>query len=184
MSCISEILKLKGDKPFFTALNEKGNPWVAVEGGGVYKDYEYLIVLNHNGHRCGYVALPPGHPANEVGDRENALYGDKELDYNALDISCHGGLTFGGKHHGLKDLLPVKCEDNWIGFDCGHSGDNSDTECFKEYFGEQMVSRRQSFFDTWNVPDHHAGKVRDFRYVEKECKSIIDQLLTTSGVLQ
>jgi hypothetical protein len=57
--------------------------------------------------RCGYVRVPPSHPAY----REN---------YELLDVDVHGGLTFGV-------LEPcAEHEDGqgyWLGFDCAHSGD-------------------------------------------------------------
>ncbi len=172
MSCITEILKMKGDKDVFIPLNKDGKPWIAVEGGGTYKDYEYLIVLNHMGHRCGYVAIPPEHKANNIGQRVNTYTKEEELDYSALDIECHGGLTFGGKHHGLKKLLTNTCEDNWIGFDCCHLYDASDYELLTEYFGEQTESRKSTLSLL-----NEEGTVKTFKYVEKECKSIIDQLI-------
>ena len=172
MSCITEILKLKGDKEVLLPVGENGHPWIAVEGGGMYREYEYLIVLNKSGHRCGYVAIPPDHPANNVGDRTNTYNKDTELDYCALDIDCHGGLTFGGKHHGMKDLLTTKCEDNWIGFDCGHYYDEHDFECVKKYYGQDSYEVIMKYRITCGD-----RTVRRYGYVEKECKSIIDQLI-------
>lgn len=172
MSCITEILKLKGDREVFIPLNKDEEPWIAVEGGGIYKDYEYLIVLNHHAHRCGYVAIPPEHKANKVGSKENPYYdGLIELDYNKLDIDCHGGLTFGGNNHDLKLLLKNVCADNWIGFDCGHAFDGCDVEAFTKYFGKEKTKDKEVFFNMCS------GAIKDFDYVEKECKSIIDQLI-------
>ncbi len=37
MSCISEILKLKGDKEFMVLGNPKGFSSFCIEGGGQYK---------------------------------------------------------------------------------------------------------------------------------------------------
>ncbi len=172
MSCISEILKLKGDRDVLLPLREDGKPWIAVEGGGTYKDYEYLIVLNHNGHRCGYVAIPPLHPANEIGTRNNSYTDKDELDYMELNISCHGGLTFGSNSHGLKKLLTNECQDYWIGFDCGHVNDACDTEAYKKYYGEEKFKKQETFFNCYND-----GSIKTFKYAENECKSIIDQLL-------
>lgn len=110
MSCITEILKLKGDKDVFIPDGE----WIAVEGGGTYKDYEYIIVLNTSGHRCGYVAIPPEHPYSNKPREERTSFGSKKYkhwDYDSLDIDVHGGLTFMAPDHGLKDLLPVPCND-------------------------------------------------------------------------
>lgn len=151
MSCITEILKLKGDKE---VLVPPGN-WIAVEGGGTYKDHEYLIVLTYMGHRCGYVALKH----------------DKE-DEN-IDISCHGGITFRDKEHDLKDLLSVPCNDIWIGFDCVHWNDFADAEAHKKYFGEEFHNANA----TWFGAPSHLQTTKGFNYVENECHSIIDQLI-------
>jgi hypothetical protein len=72
-----------------------------------------LIVRNHMGALCGYVAVPPGHP----------LHG---RDFGDLDLSCHGGLTYGAACRGDVCHKPAPGEpDNvwWFGFDCAHSRD-------------------------------------------------------------
>ena len=176
MSCITEILKLKGDKEVLLSLDEDGKPWIAVEGGGKYKDYEYLIVLNHQGHRCGYIAIKPEHPANNIKPVFDPFLQKERFNYDALDIDCHGGLTFGGSNHGLKDLLSTSCTDNWIGFDCGHIGDLCDVEAFTKYFGEEERKKKQYFFDAMNY-DFGIRSIKNFVYVETECKCIIDQLI-------
>jgi len=174
MSCITKILELKGDKEVLVP-DEK---WIAVEGGGKYKDYEYLIVLNTNGHRCGYVAIPSEHPYSETPMEMQSFLGGKERpfwDYNKLDIECHGGLTFMEPNHGLKDLLLIPCNDIWIGFDCGHYGDACDIEHFKKYFGEKEAGEKESFFKAMNFGGE--SDIKDFDYVEEQCHHIIDQLI-------
>lgn len=174
MSCITEILKLKGNQEVLLPLNKKGKPWVAVEGGGTYKDYEYLIILNHNGHRCGYVAIPSHHPFSQTKSEMRQFAGGEyeHYDYDSLDLEAHGGLTFMAPDHSLKDLLSTPCTDLWIGFDCGHYFDSCDVEAFKKYYGEEEAKERESFFDCMD-----GGSVKDFPYVERECHSLIDQLI-------
>lgn len=173
MSCITEILKLKGDQDAFVP---EGN-WIAVEGGGVYKDHEYLIVLNTMGHRCGYVALKPDHPYSQTPseDRNIAKHKYKHYAYDSLEIECHGGLTFMDPEHGLKQLLKVPCNDMWIGFDCGHYGDLPDKEAYLKYYGEDAYEVHKSFLERHSHYD--VQTIKGFHYVEKECHSIIDQLL-------
>lgn len=167
MSCITEILKLKGDKEFLLAFDVDSTPWIAVEGGGIYKDHEYLIVLNKFGHRCGYVAIPSNHK-----------FDSPSWNYDSLDIECHGGLTFMARHHDLKDLLTIPCNDLWVGFDCGHCFDNSDVKAFTKYFGEKEAKEKQSFFNTMNISNRdEKAEVRTYEYTESECHSIIDQLI-------
>ncbi len=175
MSCITEILKLKGEKDVFIPLNDKGQPWIAVEGGGKYKDYEFLIVLNKLGHRCGYVAIPPEHKYSQTKESEREMPTGKKYkmyDYDTLDIECHGGLTFMASDHGLKKLLTNPCTDMWIGFDCGHLYDASDYDCLVKYYGEQTDSRKETIALLSEM-----GTIKKFNYVESECKSIIDQLI-------
>lgn len=175
MSGITEILKLKGDKE---ALVPNGDR-IAVEGGGTYKDYEYLIVLNTTGHRCGYVALPPEHKYSQTPMEERTIFGKtyKHWDYDSLDIDVHGGLTFMSPEHDLKDLLPVPCADMWIGFDCGHTyNDMCDIEAYKKYFGKESTETKKSFFDAM-IHGYDVQTVKTFKYAEKECHGIIDQLI-------
>lgn len=162
-------------------LVPEGN-WIAVEGGGMYRDYEYLIVLNTNGHRCGYVAIPSSHPYSNTPEEERSFMSGntyKHYDYDSLNISCHGGLTFMSPDHGLKDLLPVPCNDIWIGFDCGHCWDSCDVEAMGKYFGQEMVEEKKSFISAMN--SYREQTVKSFNYTEKECHSIIDQLIEAAA---
>lgn len=162
MSCITELLKMK-DKPL---LNKKGSPLLFIEGGGIYKDHEYLITFTNMGHRCGYVALHSDSKYNSI----------EEDDYDKLDISVHGGITFISNNHGLKSMLKTPCTDMWIGFDCGHAWDLKDKETFLKYFGENH--KNLNFIDSMNeISSLRDYKLRDFIYTENECKSIIDQLI-------
>lgn len=174
MSCITEILKLKGDKEALIPESK----WIAVEGGGTYKDHEYIIVLNTNGHRCGYVAIPPEHKYSQTPEEERSFMGGrtyKHYDYDSLNIECHGGLTFMSPNHGLKDMLDVACNDMWIGFDCGHYGDSCDEPAMRKYFGDEIVDENKSFIRAMNA--YPEQTVKRYEYVEKECHSIIDQLI-------
>lgn len=79
---------------------------------------------------------------------------------NSLDIECHGGITFEGN---LAEIIPVQ-PGNWIGFDCTHYGDMS------PFLNEQLAARGYDFAvsyeEVW----------RDQKFVEDNCKQIIDQL--------
>jgi hypothetical protein len=69
-----------------------------------YKGLKCLIVRNHMGAYCGYVAIPIGNP----------LY-EKEDIYDGNAIYVHGGVTFQGRQEDGGDW--------WIGFDCAHYED-------------------------------------------------------------
>jgi hypothetical protein len=167
MSCITELLKMKGDK---SILPITSNARVGIEGGGIYKDYEYLITFTDRGHRCGYVAVPPAHPK----------YDNSEKEYSCeFPVECHGGVTFYG-NHSAKDMLEHPCEDQWVGFDAAHGDDKPCIKTAKEYFGEtdsiKWLEKNSSIMDDddwfWRPSVH-----RTFQYMEQECKSIIDQLI-------
>jgi hypothetical protein len=74
-----------------------------------------LALRNGLGAWCGYVAVPPGHPA----------YGK---DCGDVDASVHGGLTY--SHRCAGDICHVPREGEtddvwWLGFDCCHLGDEA-----------------------------------------------------------
>ncbi len=180
MSCITEILKLKGEQPALLPVDKDGKPWIAVEGGGTYKNHEYLIVLTTMGHRCGYVAVPAGHKLDYVKSEKRKMPGsDREYthyDYD-YDIECHGGVTFCKREHDLKDLLTVPCNDLWLGFDCAHAWDARDYDALEKYFGKDCDTLK--FYNQY--PEHKRiglnETVKTYGYVELECKSMIDQLI-------
>jgi hypothetical protein len=78
-----------------------------------------LIVRNRLGALCGYVGVPPEHPAH-----------GKDY-YDMPDIEVHGGLTYadrcqeGAEEHGICHVPePGRPADVWwFGFDCGHCWD-------------------------------------------------------------
>lgn len=161
MSCITKILEIKGERDFLVPSSSSH----AVEGGGIYNGYKYIVTMTDYGHRCGYVAIPNNHTYATT------------YDYNELDIECHGGLTFMSDEHPLKSSLGIGCNEKWVGFDCGHCNDAVDTELVKKYFGQSVYTKRKSYFEF--LPFEHQ-EIRDFDYVENECKSIIDQLIQVS----
>lgn len=164
MSCITKLLEMKGDNEILPIHDE-----CVIEGGGTYKGYEYLITFTSHGTRCGYVALKPEETQRFEEESKNGTY-------YYPDIECHGGVTFFGKEHGAKDLLPIPCDDSWIGFDCAHAFDGHDKELTQKYFGKQIFS--DEFYSSFSGFGLGAEIVhRSYDYVEKHCESIIDQLI-------
>jgi hypothetical protein len=71
------------------------------------------MVRSSLGNWCGYVAVPPGHPAHGKH-------------YDNVDVDAHGGLTFSGACEGQICHVPKPGEPDdvwWLGFDCAHGGD-------------------------------------------------------------
>lgn len=123
-----------------------------------------LIVRNNLGGLCGYVAVPPGHPAH-----------GKE--YDDVDVRVHGGLTFAKPcfEEGPICHVPEPGEpDNvwWLGFDCVHGGDRhpalSKRECMSPGMREieDRIAARGGRQDVY----------RDMAYVRAEVESLAKQL--------
>lgn len=75
-------------------------------------------------HRCGYVLVPSGHPADGMW-------------YDDIEMEVHGGLTFGSSS--MKYPIPQEQAGFWIGFDTGHSGDERNPKSL-EFCKEQCES--------------------------------------------
>lgn len=142
--------KRPGTKP------RPAGPWDNEPDKAQWKDKETgldcLIVRNHMGALCGYVGVPPGHPAH--GRR-----------YSEVLVDCHGGLTFTGScEPGIDDTVgichlaePGAPEPWWLGFDCAHAGD--------------LIPSMQAYL---SMSD---GTYRDIEYVAEECRQLAAQLV-------
>ena len=67
------------------------------------------------GNLCGYVAVPPGHPAHGKG-------------YDDVDVEVHGGLTYASMCREDTPICHVPepgepADVYWLGFDCAHAWD-------------------------------------------------------------
>lgn len=164
MSCISKILEVKGDKPVL--IDDRNT--IAIEGGGVFKGYEYIITFTERGHRCGYVAIPPSHPT----------YNSSE-DYP--DYEVHGGVTFFDKARFEEFTGGHRCDDKWIGFDAMHGGDKECLDTIIKYFGEndhiKFTKTYDTLFGKMIQYDSWEPKHRTFAYMKNECRLLINQLV-------
>jgi len=166
MSCITKLLELKGDKEILPICDD-----VVIEGGGNYKDYEYLIVFIRNGHRCGYVAVKEHEATRFLEEIQN------EDNYSSYpDLSCHGGVTFFDNSHRAKELLPFVCSDYWVGFDAAHCWDKKCLDTSKKYFPEALnrISELEKFYSEFPVFN---TTHKSYEYIENECFNIIEQLI-------
>lgn len=134
------------------------------KGWHVEKEFECLglkcvVAFMKLGHRCGYVGVPVGHK----------LYG---VDYNEVDFSCHGGLTYSGG--GANSEYPIKSDLWWFGFDCAHYMDASDYELAMKYFPEEEAQLRRVISVENKFPTH--GTIRTEEYVANECMELAKQI--------
>jgi hypothetical protein len=159
MSCITKILETKGDKEILKSGE------IAIEGGGNYNGYEYIITFVAHGHRCGYVAIPESHP----------LHSFHKEDYNYPELEVHGGITFFDEPRFDEFTNGHKCTDKWLGFDAGHCYDLEDMERAEKYFGETkwVKYRKENPMPRYDDDCEH----RTYEYMESECKNLIDQLI-------
>lgn len=119
---------------------------------GIAYGFEWEVVSNRMGYRCGYVRVPKGHPwhGKDYSDVETADGGW---------IEVHGGLTFAE--------ADTDCgkggADNawWLGFDCAHYGDAPDPDLP----GSEVMLRYGL--------EH--GTVKTNEYVSAECRNLAKQ---------
>lgn len=124
-------------------------------------DLDCLAVRNSMGVWCGYVGVPPCHPAHGA-------------DYTDLDVDVHGGLTFASscneeaedEGHGICHVPLPGREANvwWLGFDCGHVGFDVIPAFLKHDVNLPKSGRFASVY-------------RNLDYVKAECASLAAQLL-------
>ena len=116
-----------------------------------YRGHDCLVVFTHWGVRNGYVSV------------------SEDKDFVDYDIDCHGGLSFSGElpyGYGQKAKF-------YIGFDCGHLGDDHDFDTAYKYGlidAETRDIREEEFSYL------QGGDVWSLEYVEDQCRYIVDQL--------
>lgn len=157
--------------------------WVTEAG------FKAAVVLMRGSHRCGYVAVPVGHPLHgldystatpylqeipedePVGDRSalTVLLACGREDMRSMDIvfDVHGGVTWANKFvikEGTEDspFKDLATDEWWIGFDCAHCGDGKYPYEFEDgSILESTVSH---------------DPVRSQEYVEMHCESLAQQI--------
>lgn len=144
-------------------MNEviKINDQLVKEAHFEYGGRDCIVVFQYEGFRCGYVSLKK----SEEVFREYEILGErrKEIDYGAFNVSCHGGLTYGGGL--IQELSPTA--EWYVGFDCSHFCDGNDFKTAKFY---GLKPYPLSWFYNPN------GIVLSLEQCIQECKSIADQL--------
>lgn len=106
-----------------------------------------------SGAWCGYVAVPPGHPAHGK-------------DYDDVDARAHGGLTYANKCSGhiCHVAEPGEPDDVWwLGFDCAH---------YQDYIPAMRARDAARGWGDRGGDDTY----RTLSYVERECAELAKQL--------
>lgn len=118
---------------------------------GEHEGYEWEVTNNGIGYRCGYVRIPAGHPWHG-------------RDYDDVDASVHGGLTYA--EHDADCGKGGDDADWWLGFDCAHAGDAADPS---------LPGRDGKPLDARLVHHFPGDTIKDTGYAVRECISLIDQ---------
>lgn len=130
-----------------------------VESRFEYRGYPCVIILQDSGHRCGYVGLTRKSPYFQVN-------------YDDIDISCHGGLTYSSEYLYEQEDKNVW----WIGFDCAHYDDGKDYEAIRAHFSDEYKLLRSVGIIKEGERRSHNGVVRTMAFVRAELRNIVDQL--------
>lgn len=118
-----------------------------------------LIVRGPFGGLCGYVGVPPWHPAFETP-------------YSEMDVEVHGGLTFADfcqtgepVENSICHIVDDGEEDRvwWFGFDCGH-------------YGDMMPGYRRDLIAQMFDGHCREGVYRTFAYVKSNVRNLAKQL--------
>lgn len=166
-----------------------------VEKSAEHLGYQYAVVFTTMGHRCGYVGVSKDHPMygkdygeqlpflrmsaigqEPIGKRGiiPVLCRDHSSESTSADVyfNVHGGITFAGNGNGY----PVEGDLWWFGFDCAHCDDGKDLNQVEVY---DLVENRRQFEELKRIEHmfNTGGEMRSFEYVERECHSLIEQII-------
>jgi hypothetical protein len=114
---------------------------------GEHLGFEWMVIHNGSGYRCGYARVPLGHPWHGKG-------------YDDLNVDVHGDLTFAEAD--VPCDAPGPDTDWWLGFDCVHLGDAPDLSL--------PIDESSLRLRPWP-----GDVVRTQEYVEAECRSLCQQ---------
>lgn len=151
--------------------------------------YRAVVIMGDLGHRCGYVAIPAGHPLHGVDYSAESealakIPDDEPLGKrSAIALLCcaaegrikqspemafnvHGGLSYSGGNAGY----PVPSSGLWwFGFDCGHAGDAQSPE--------YIAKQRAEYPDKPYMWRDYGGEHRTLDYCVDECESLARQIV-------
>lgn len=130
--------------------------------------YPCLVVRGPMGALCGYVGVPAGHPAHGK-------------DYDSVEVSAHGGLTYGASCAGNICHVPQPGEEDhvwWLGFDCAHAFDVAPRLLEIHTRLEAKLRKEQpQLFEGYVRRDTY----KPLAYVQNECTELAAQLKEMAG---
>lgn len=133
---------------------------------GVSSGLHCFVIRNGMLTLCGYVAVPPGHPAH-----------GKDVD--EVDVTVHGGLTFAGNAAGCalgETVIDAMLSKHWVlGFDCAHYDDVLPV-MLELRARPGWITGSQEQPSGWPKP-----KYRTLGWVAAETKKLAEQLARMEG---
>ncbi len=127
--------------------------------------YPALIVrADITGALCGYVGVPPGHPAHGKH-------------YNDIEVDAHGGLTYAGPCRGAICHVPAEGEPDdvwWLGFDTAHAGDY--TPAIEATLGKLPGRELEPYNEPAPDEGWYAQRYRSIEYVKLVVERLAAQL--------
>lgn len=129
-----------------------------VENDFDYQGYRCIVTGVSTGYRCGFIAIPKGHP----------LF---EMDHDRLNqIEVYGGWTYSDRTANYPVVADAATW--WIGFDCGHSGESRDFQLMAELGEAKKVSMMRQGMG------FSASSVNSVDFVISELKSAVKKIST------
>lgn len=128
-------------------------PWESEPDHVEFRHAGFACIIHRNdfGALCGYVGVPPGHPAH-----------GKKCD--EIGVEVHGGLTYSEPCRGSICHVPAPGEPDdvwWLGFDCAHAFD--------------LIPQSLELYS--HLPYGIPGQAyRDLAYVTEQTRHLADQL--------
>ena len=87
-----------------------------------------VVLAREQGHRCGYVRVPPGHP----------VWGQDENDFS---LEVHGGITFAA----AESCVEEDGRGWWPGFDCHHCEDRGTNPDVPQNYHWKSLKAKESW---------------------------------------
>jgi hypothetical protein len=129
---------------------------------GEHVGFEWMVVHNGMGYRCGYAKVPPGHPWHGKG-------GDD------VEAAVHGGLSFARADVACAAAGAAGADDGWwLGFDAMHTWDAADPSLPIDD-GERRRREDLSRYSPFGPTHRSRDVVRTTEYVEAQCRSLCEQ---------
>jgi hypothetical protein len=131
-------------------IDAQGPSFLLAEGE--HLGFRWVVAHNGQGHRCGYLRIPPGHPWYRVPPRD-------------IEARVHGGL----------DWSEMSPDGNyWVGFDAAHAFDLADLELPMPAELARSHARTAVMYGRDPVAGR-AASVRSQAYMEGQCRSLCVQ---------